>query len=404
MKEGRKGFIKGLILGIFICLLVGGAVKGFNLFLIPARVDGFSRTDWNDFMAKSNDIKAILDTYYFEDIDSEKMKQGMYYGQVSSIGDPYTTYMDKERFESYMEDTEGSFAGIGVYVTMDPKDGLLTVTQVFPGSPSEEADLRPGDKVVAVDGESMVGMDDKEVIKRIKGPENTKVQLSIYREDEDEPLEKELTRRKIEVPTVETKMLENNIGYMKVLGFDAVTDEQFLKELVALEKNSLNGLIIDLRNNGGGYLDVALNMTDLFVPEGIITYTIDGKGNRKDYKTADNVYFNKPLVVLVNEYSASASEIFTGAVKDYGVGTIVGNTTFGKGLVQKPYLLRDGSAVKVTVSRYYTPNGNYINKTGIEPDVSVELPKEFRRKASVPEESDTQLEAALDTINQQMNQ
>lgn len=404
MNQERKGFIKGIISGILITAVIVFIYTGVNITLIPARIEGFKKQEWYSFMQKANELVAILDTNYYEEVDKEKMFDGMYYGLVASIGDPYTTYMDTERFQSFISDTEGSYAGIGVYVSMDPEDGLLTIMQVFPGSPAEDVELQPGDKIVGVNGEDVMGLDDSEIIKKIKGPENTTVNLTIVRQSEGKSFDKELERRKIEVPTVEHEMLDGGIGYIKVLGFDAVTDQQFLDALIDLEKQGLKGLVVDLRNNGGGILDVALNITDLFVPEGIITYTIDGQGDKEVHSTRDDVYFNKPLTVLVNGNSASASEIFTGAIKDYEVGTVIGTTTFGKGLVQKPYVLNDGSAVKVTISRYYTPDGHYINKTGIEPDMEVELPENYRFKAKIPEEFDTQLNAAKDVLEEQIQQ
>lgn len=398
----NKGFFKGLAVGIVISILVYILYTGINIALIPTTDNGFAKKEWYEFMDKANDVIGILDTYYYEDIDYEKMFDGMYYGLVASIGDPYTMYMDAERFQSFITETEGSYAGIGVSVSQDPDDGILTIMQVFPGAPAETAGLQPADKIIGVEGTNVIGMDSNEIIKMIKGPEDTKVTLTIARQSEGRNFESVVTRGLIEVPTIDYKMMDDSIGYIQVISFDAVTDDQFLEALIDLEKQGLNGLVIDLRNNPGGILDVALNITDLFIPEGIITYTIDGEGKKEVYETKDNVFFNKPLTVLVNGNSASASEIFTGAIKDYDVGTVIGTTTFGKGLVQKPFMLNDQSAVKVTISRYYTPNGDFINGTGIEPHMEVELAEENQYRMSVPYEEDLQLQAAVDQIESQI--
>lgn len=397
----KKSFIKGIAVGIICTIFVYVIFTGINIYSLPG--GGLSKTEWYHFMSKANTMLTVLDKKYIEDLDYDKMVEGMYYGLIASVGDPYTMYMDKDRFSSFMEETEGTYAGIGVSVSTDPDDGLLTIMQVFKHAPAEASGIMTQDKIIGVNGEDVSSLDSNEIIKKIKGPEGTDVDLTIYRQSEGKSIDIKVTRQTIEVPTVEHKMLDDNIGYIQIISFDEVTTEQFAKAFQELQNEGMEGLVIDLRNNPGGRLDVVLKITDLFVPQGNITYTIDANGDRKDYPTVDNVYFNKPLAVLVNGFSASASEIFSGAVKDYEVGTLVGTTTFGKGLVQNLYPLTDGSAVKVTISKYFTPNGNYINKTGIEPDVAIETPEEYLYRTYIPYEEDVQLQKAQEVVNDQLN-
>jgi len=255
--------------------------------------------------------------------------------------------------------------------------------------------------ITKVDGEDISGQDIDSVVDKIRGEEGTEVTLTMYRASDGQEHDFTMKRRKVENPTVESKMLENNIGYVQVTSFSEVTGEQFVKAIMDLEASGMEGLIVDLRDNGGGLLDIAVAMLDYVLPEGKIVYTEDKNGNVTSEYTSTNEYqFTKPMAVLVNGYSASASEIFAGAIKDHGTGMIVGETTYGKGIVQRMFPLNDGSAVKLTIAKYFTPNGNDIHKVGITPDVEVELDIDAYRESDG--EKDNQLDAAIDCIMEKL--
>jgi len=280
----------------------------------------------------------------------------------------------------------------------------IEVLSPFDGSPGSIAGLLPKDKIIAVDNKEVTGMSLEEVVTLIKGEKGTEVVLTIYRPSESKELDIPIVRDTIDLQTVAHEMLDDNIGYIEITGFQTVTYEQFMEALNDLESQGLNGLIIDLRNNPGGLINIVSSIADQLLPEGLIVYTEYNDGEREEIFSDEEHKFNKPLVLLVNENSASASEILAGAIKDYGVGTIIGTTTFGKGLVQTTYQLEDGSALKVTVAKYFTPNGNYIHKVGIEPDITIELPEEYRNQLYVEREHDTQLLKAVEVISKQINE
>ena len=261
-----------------------------------------------------------------------------------------------------------------------------------------EAGLRPGDILYKVGDAEVTGMDLTMVVSQIKGEENTKVLISVAREGEEDYLEFQVERRTIEIQTVGSAMLEDQIGYISITSFDDVTTDQFMKALDELETQGIKGLIVDLRGNGGGLVSSVCAILDRLLPEGLIVYTEDKYGNREEETSDAEHYFDKPLAVLVNGNSASASEIFAGAIKDYGIGTLVGTKTYGKGIVQKIYPLHDGTAVKLTVSKYYTPKGNNIHEIGIEPDVEIDLEEALKKEVVVPLGEDNQVQKALEVL------
>ena len=316
------------------------------------------------------------------------------------LDDPYAAYYTKEEYQSLMDSTNGSYYGIGVEMSQNMTTGIITITRVFEGSPAEEAGLLPGDVIYRVDDEEVTGEDLTKVVSKVKGAEGTTIPISVAREGESDYLTFDVERRMIEISTVAHKLLDGNIGYISVTSFDDVTVNQFLAALDDLENQGETALIIDLRNNGGGLVSSACSMLDRLLPEGLIVYTEDKYGNRDEMKSDVENYFDKPLVLLVNGNSASASEIFAGAIKDYGIGTLVGTQTFGKGIVQKIYPLSDGTAVKLTVSKYYTPNGNNIHGIGIAPDVEVELDPAVANEVVIPEEKDNQLQKAMEILTE----
>ena len=283
-------------------------------------------------------------------------------------------------------------------MTQDAETGVITVVSCYEGTPAWEAGILAGDVVYKVDDAEVSGEDLTKVVAKIKKNDKDSVKLTVIRDGENDYLEFNVKRADVKVPTVSWDMLENQVGYIAISSFEQVTEEQFLEAKQELTKQGMEKLVIDLRNNLGGVLDTVCNILNEMLPEGIIVYTEDKNGERTEYRSDGKHTFDLPLVILVNEYSASASEIFAGAVKDYGIGTLVGTTTYGKGIVQRLFPLPDGTAVKMTIAKYYTPDGNDIHKVGIEPDVEVELDESLRQQSVISREEDNQLKKALEIL------
>ncbi|NLL71228.1 MAG: S41 family peptidase [Epulopiscium sp.] len=400
--KNKKTFFGGFIAGIILTMLLNAPLLGFfGVQKIGFLKYGFSRQEQIKVDGKMKQIAAYLDKYYVDGIDKEKLMEGTYTGLVAGVGDPYTVYYNEEDFERFKVETEGSYAGIGVIVSVDPEDQLITIISPFIGSPGEKAGLLPGDKIIQVNGTDVTGKKLDEAVSMIKGPEGTKVTLKIFRKSENDVFTVDVRRATIDVPTVHHEILDDNIGYLKITGFDQVTYKQFMEAYTDLNEKGQKGLIIDVRNNPGGLLHIVAKIADELLPEGLIVYTEDKNGRREELRS-DAKQIQVPLVVLTNENSASASEILAGAIKDHGIGTLVGTTTFGKGLVQNIIDLEDGTAIKVTTSKYYTPNGTHIQDIGIEPDYIVELPEELKKKIQLEPEEDLQLQKALQVIQEQL--
>ncbi|MGN0154164.1 MAG: S41 family peptidase [Lachnospiraceae bacterium] len=353
-----------------------------------------------DTNEKLETIQSILDkNFYFEE-DEQKKQDGIIKGYMEGLDDPYSVYYTQEEYASFMEDTEGEYVGVGVQVSQSTDTNIITVVKVFDG-PAKEAGIEEDDIITEVNGEDISDQDIDTVVDKIRGEEGTEVTITVYRSSDNQDHEYTMPRQKVENPTVEYKMLDNNIGYIEVSSFYEVTAEQYIAAVEDLESQGMEGLIVDLRNNGGGLLDIAVEMLDYMLPAGKIVYTEDKDGNIIDsYNSTDEEQFTKPLAVLVNGYSASASEIFAGAIKDYEIGTLVGTNTYGKGIVQRVFPLEDGSAVKLTIAKYFTPKGNDIHEVGIKPDIEVELDTEAYRESDG--EDDNQLQAAIDNILEKM--
>ncbi|SHL17592.1 carboxyl-terminal processing protease [Anaerocolumna jejuensis DSM 15929] len=357
-----------------------------------------------DVMEKIDRLEGLINKYYMEDVDKNTMAEGIYKGLLSSLKDPYSVYYTKDEYAALMESSSGIYYGIGATVSADAKTGILSIVKPFVGGPANKAGILPGDVLYKVNGEEVTGKDITEVVGKIKGEEGSKVTVSIIREGKSKPVDYTIVRKKVEVPTIEYQMLDNKIGYIAVSEFDEVTAEQFRAAVDDLEKQGEKGLVIDIRNNPGGLLDTVVDMLKRMLPSGMIVYTEDKYGNRDEYKSDGKEEFNKPLAVLINGNSASASEIFAGAIQDYKKGTLVGTTSFGKGIVQSILPLNDGTAIKVTVSKYYTPKGRNIHKIGITPDVTVELKESLRQKVVIDKSEDNQLQKALQILNKQIKE
>ncbi len=354
----------------------------------------------DDTMAKLEAIEEVIEKYYYqeEDINTDGMIEGMYAGVVASLGDPYSVYYTAEEWKEMMQETEGIYFGIGAYISLDKTTGFGKINGVIENTPAQDAGLRENDIIYKIDGESAQGLDLTEIVSRIKGEEGTTVHLTIYREGEKDYLEMDVVRKQIESPTVNYEMLENNIGYIQITEFDDVTVNQFEEAMQAVQGAGAAGLILDLRSNPGGSLSAVVDISRQLLPEGLIVYTEDRSGERVEYSCDGDREIRMPLVVLVNGNSASASEILAGAIKDYGKGVLIGTTTFGKGIVQRILPLTDGTAIKLTVSAYYTPKGNNIHNIGIEPDIVCE----FDGDAYYDDGYDNQLDMAVKELSKLM--
>ena len=402
-----ENFIKGLFCGILLVLICAAGTLFYTRWKI-AKIQSETTAgvtsekldlDLSQVKRKTGEIEALINAYYLDEIDAQQIEDTLYTGMVAGLDDPYSVYYTQEQLESMEEATSGEYAGIGATLSQDPDTKEISVVSCFEGTPAEEAGLLPGDVITGWNGNPVSDMELSELVSKIKTDPDEHLTLSIERDGEE--LEVELTRRAVEVPTVEYEMLGDQIGYIRLLEFDEVTAQQFEEAMSDLESQGMEKLIIDVRNNPGGVLQTVCDMLDQFLPEGLIVYTEDKNGKRTEYTSDEEHQFTKPLAVLVNGNSASASEIFAGAIQDYGMGTIVGTTTFGKGIVQKIFYLSDGTGLKLTMAKYYTPKGHDIHKKGIQPDVEVELDEDLQNQSSISHEEDNQLKKAIRVLQEQ---
>ena len=355
--------------------------------------------DWNKVTDKEEEIYNTIDEYYLNGIDNDKMKDGIYKGMVDSLGDPYTVYYNTEEYKQFTSSSSGTYSGIGVAVSQNVTTGAITIVKTFKKGSGEKEGMKPGDVIYKVEGKKIEGLELSKVVSMIKGEEGTFVKVTVLRDGKE--IEFNLERKKLEVDTVNYRMEDRSgkkIGYISVSEFDEVTASQFKSAISELNKEGMEGLVIDLRDNPGGLLDVTCEMLDRMIKKGLLVYTVDKYGKRVDEDATDSDSFDKPVAILVNGNSASASEVFSGAMKDYKAATLVGTKTFGKGIVQSIVPFGDGTAMKVTVSKYYTPNGVNIHGTGIEPDVVVELSKDATKNGKYDRKYDNQLDKALDVV------
>ncbi len=399
----KRGFWAGMLLGTSATLLIVVIVCAGLFAYRYVQMQQMQQMQQNaaetiadtGMQMKMQTIEQIIDFYYYkDDVDAEALSDGVYRGMMDAIGDPYSTYYSAAELKSLMEQTEGIYYGIGAYVALDTVSGLPKIASAIPGTPAEAADLRPDDIIYKVDGQEVYGMDLTAVTALIKGEEGTTVNLTIIREGESDYLSVGVVRKKVETPTVEYEMFDDGMAYIQIIEFNDATVPQFTDALAMAKGSDMQGLIIDLRANPGGNLDAVVRIAQMLLPEGLIVYTEDKYGNREEYKCDGKHKFEYPLVVLIDGNSASASEILAGSIQDYEIGTLVGTTTFGKGIVQQVITLNDQSAVKITVSSYYTPKGRNIHGVGIEPDIVCE----FDGEAYYNEDFDNQLEYAKEVL------
>ena len=358
---------------------------------------GIESSNDNQLTKSIKYIKTILDKYYLNDIDEDKAVEGALEGYVSSLGDPYTEYIPKDEMEDYKSNLMGNYVGVGIYMAQNTKDNTIVVLSPIKYSPAEEAGILPGDVIKKINGVEYKGEDMTAASNNIKGEEGTTVTLEIQRGQEIKTFE--ITRKKITTNPVVSEKLDNNIGYLEVTSFDEDTAENFKAKYEELKSQGITSLIIDLRNNGGGLVEQALKIADYIVPKGKdLLVTVDKDKKEKVEKSKEDVLIDMPIVVLVNENSASSSEILAGALKDLNEATIVGTTTYGKGVIQQLLTLKSGAGLKVTVEEYYTPNRTKINGVGIEPNEKVELPETASNHLLVQRDQDAQLQKAIEIL------
>ncbi len=411
-KNFLMGFLSGLFGAVLLFLVLGGTY--FYVLDIPEKnsaaksditsSDSEESNPYDFIIQKLSVLQKLVDTYYLDEVDEEALENGIYRGYINSLGDPYSTYFTKQEYKSLIESSTGVYHGIGAVVSQDVKTGIITIVKPYKDSPAYKAGLLPDDIIYKVEGEEVTGKDLTEVVSKMKGKEGTKVNITIIREGVEEPIEFTIVRQKINIPTIEHEMLDDNIGYIQILEFDEITISQFYAAVEELEEMGMKALVVDVRDNPGGLMEAVVKILDRFLPKGkLVVYTEDKYKNRENEKTSNPDRFDKPLAVLINGKSASASEIFAGAIQDYGIGTIVGTTSYGKGIVQKVIPLTDGTAVKLTISKYFTPKGRNIHGIGIVPDVEVELSDELKQLVTIPHDKDNQLQKAVEILKEQLN-
>ena len=410
--KNRKSFWGGVLTGVLaVALVAGGIYLGYSAWMffqysraqnvsVQENAEGVSANSvaTQNTLNKLDVIEETIEKYYLEDVDEQTLEDGIYKGMVESLGDPYSTYYAPDELEQIQEKTEGIYYGIGAYIGIDTETSIPRLTGIIDGTTAQESGLRAGDLIYQVDGTDVQGLELEQVTSLVKGEEGTTVHLTIIREGESDYLEIDVVRRQVESPTVNQEMLDDRIGYIQITEFDTVTLDQFTEALAVCRGKGMEGLILDLRGNPGGNLSTVCEIARQILPEGLIVYTEDKNGKRTEYSCDGEHEMTEELVVLVDGNSASASEILAGAIKDYGIGTLVGTTTFGKGIVQRIISLTDGSAVKLTVSHYYTPNGNNIHEVGIEPDVEIA----FDGDAYYNDDVDNQLQKAIEVMNEKL--
>lgn len=399
-----KSIVAGMVSLVFVTAVISFILafflfNGFDIGGSNSNVSFNKDEVSKGSVEKFNQIKGILKNTYYDKVDENKLLEGAISGMTDSLRDPYTVYFTKEQMDSFSERTEGEYVGIGMHVIMD-NDGVLTIVEAFEGSPAKKAGLTRDDKIIKVDGKDVTSIKDENlIINMIKGKENTHVKITIYRPSEEKSIDLDIVRKKIKVSNIKWEMLAGNIGYIRILMFDNDAYSYFNKALEELLGKGLKGLIIDVRDDPGGDYEQVVEIADRLLPKGLIVYTED-KNKKRDEKLSDDRQLGYPLAVLVNGNSASASEVLSGAIKDHDKGKLIGTKTFGKGLVQQVYGFKDGSGLKLTVSRYFTPSGKCIQGIGIEPDIKVESLEEFKDYpvSNIPREKDVQFKRAFDYI------
>lgn len=403
-ERARGGMAKGVVIGAAATLIIG--IAGFFLFCLATGTqivvtDADTLLD-ADALSKINELEAYIDAYYYDEVDADALKDGLYEGLLEGVGDKYSVYYNAEDYEALQVSTTGKYYGIGAGLSQDADTMVVTISKVYEGTPSEAAGLLKDDIILSVDGTEADTMEVSELVKLIRGDEGTTVHLEIYRPSTGEYLSFDVERADITLPSVSHKMFDDGIGYIYIDSFETDTASQFEEALADLESEGLKALILDVRYNPGGMVTSVVRILDDILPEGTVVYTQDKYGNREDYTSDGETYLDVPIAVLINGDSASASEIFAGAIKDFEYGTLIGTTTYGKGIVQTIFTLEDGDAVKLTTAKYFTPNGSYIHGVGIEPDIELEYEYLDADGESYEEAYDNQIQKAIEVLGEKL--
>ena len=392
----KRGCLKHVARIAVVLIVIGMSFYAGRVSAVPSTGFGTGLNN-SKILQKLSLLEAYTGKFYLNKIDSDNVEQNIYKGFAKGLNDPYAEYYTKEEYKQLSEEDSGEYEGIGISVAKDTDTGYAEIVSVFKNQPAYKAGLKTGDLIIAVNKKSTVDMELQDVVSEIKNKDNKTVVLTIYRDKKS----KNYTVKKssVQLDTVSYKMKENKTGYIAVSQFLENTGDQFNEAVTDLEKQGMTSLIIDLRDNGGGLLNTCTDMLSRLVEKDkLLVYTKDKEGNKEEFKSDSTKTVDIPMVILVNGNTASASEIMTGCLKDYGKATVVGTKTFGKGIVQSIMPLPDGSAVKFTIASYYTPNGINIHKKGIEPDVEVKISDEQWKKAQTDEKADTQLKKAMEIL------
>ena len=387
----HKEYAAGVLTGVLVVALAAGGVK----FVQQRQYDGVLSD--SSHVQKIEYLEKMIDQEYLGEVDNAEMAEGIYAGLVYGLGDVYSRYYTADEYAQETASTDGAYAGIGISIQKN-KNGGVQIAECYEGGPGAEAGLQTGDVITAINDTDVTDMELSDVVSLIRENKDNTIVLTVFRENEEKSREISVDVMDVELPSVFGEMLDKKTGYIQITQFTGVTPQQYKDMFAELKDKGMERLVIDLRDNPGGLLTSVCDILREILPEGLIVYTEDKYGNREEETCDGKHQLDMPLAVLVNENSASASEIFAGAVQDHEVGTIVGTTTYGKGVVKELRQLSDGSAVKLTVSNYYTPNGNSINKVGIKPDVEVKLASELLNKDEITHEEDNQLQKALNVI------
>lgn len=387
----HKEYAAGVLTGVLVVALAAGGVK----FVQQRQYNGVLSD--SSHVQKIEYLEKMIDQEYLGEVDNAELAEGIYAGLVYGLGDVYSRYYTADEYAQETASTDGAYAGIGVSIQKN-KNGGVQIAECYEGGPGAEAGLQTGDVITAINDTDVTDMELSDVVSLIRENKDNTIVLTVFRENEEKSREISVDVTDVELPSVFGEMLDKKTGYIQITQFTGVTPQQYKDMFAELKDKGMERLVIDLRDNPGGLLTSVCDILREILPEGLIVYTEDKYGNREEETCDGKHQLDMPLAVLVNENSASASEIFAGAVQDHEVGTIVGTTTYGKGVVQELRQLSDGSAVKLTVSNYYTPNGNSINKVGIKPDVEVKLASELLNKDEITHEEDNQLQKALNVI------
>ena len=399
MEKEKKIKVYRILMLVVLSVFITFMITSISLYTYFTKnpISISAKSNNKDISNKLDKYREIIDKYYLGEVDESKLEEGAIKGYIEGLDDPYTEYISKDDMDTYLDDTMGNFVGIGIYMIKNTKYDKIQVLSTIKGSPAENAGIQAGDLIVSVDGVEYKADDMTTASNKIKGEEGTKVTIELLRGSEN--IKYELTRAKVKVNQVEGKVLSNDIGYIKFTSFDETTAEDFKTQYQELAKKNIKSLIIDLRNNGGGIVDQALEIADYIADkDSVLLYEVDKNNKKTVRKAKTDPIINMPIVILTNENTASASEILAGALKDLGKAKTVGTTTYGKGVIQQILKLNDGSGLKITIEEYQTPNKNKINKVGIEPDEKVELPDSVESIFTIKESEDTQLQKAIDML------